>query len=199
MEKHKFPGSRVYDMDETGISIVQTPSKLLGPKGQKQAGSLTSWERGKDITICMAMNATGSFAFPMFIFPRLRCPTLEKGGPEGSIYRCPRNSWINEENFMAWLEHFCKFVKISREEPILLIIDSHGFHKTFNAFNFCRDKYIVVLTIPPHASHRPQPVDLTFFSPLKTAYNRECDLFVKANGFEKIRPDDVASLSAKPS
>jgi hypothetical protein len=119
-------------------------------------------------------------------------PTLEKGGPEGSIYQCPLNGWINEEIFMAWLEHFCKFVKPTRETLILLIIDSNGFHKTLKAFIFCRGKWIIVLTIPVHISHRLQPLGLTFFRPLKTVYNRKCNIFMKANGFEKLRPNDVA-------
>jgi hypothetical protein len=43
MDKYKFESSRIYNMDETGISTVQ----ILGPTGQKQVGSATSWERGK--------------------------------------------------------------------------------------------------------------------------------------------------------
>jgi hypothetical protein len=97
----------VYKVDETGISTVQPPSRILGPKGHKEVGSLTSWERGENIIVCMAMSANGSFVPSMFTFSRLRMsPTLEKGGPEGSIYRCSKSGWINEELFMAWLEHF---------------------------------------------------------------------------------------------
>jgi hypothetical protein len=40
MEKHKFPHVRLYNMGETGISVVQTPSTVLEPKGQKQANKL---------------------------------------------------------------------------------------------------------------------------------------------------------------
>jgi hypothetical protein len=98
-------------MDEN----IHTPSTILEPKGQKQVGSLTSWERGKNIW--MAMSTSGSFMLPMLIFSRLRMsPTLKNGGPEGSIYRCPKNGWINEELFKAWLEHICKFVKNTLEQ-----------------------------------------------------------------------------------
>jgi hypothetical protein len=45
MDKYKFESSRIYNMDETGISTVQKPGKILGPTGQKQVGSATSWER----------------------------------------------------------------------------------------------------------------------------------------------------------
>jgi hypothetical protein len=49
VDKCKFPGSEVYNRDETGVSTVQTPSKILGPKGQEQVGSLTTWERDKTL------------------------------------------------------------------------------------------------------------------------------------------------------
>jgi hypothetical protein len=86
-------------------------------------------------------------------------------------------------------------VKPTREEPIHLITGNHGPLKTLNAFIFCLDKWVTVLTIPHNTSHRLQSLDLTSFGPLKTAYNRECDLFMKVNEFEQISSDDVASLS----
>ncbi|XP_063217110.1 uncharacterized protein LOC134527951 [Bacillus rossius redtenbacheri] len=198
MTKHRFQGSRIFNMDETGISVVQTPNKILAPKGQKQIGSLTILERGKNITVCMAMSASGSYIPPMFVFPRVRMsPTLKKGGPEGAIYDCSKNGWINEDLFIKWLEHFEAHAKPTKEDPVLLITDNHNSHKTLNAFNFCRDHGIVMITIPPHTSHRLQPLDLTFFGPLKNAYNRECDLFIKGNAFKRIREDDVAMLFNK--
>ncbi|KAJ8940714.1 hypothetical protein NQ318_009117 [Aromia moschata] len=61
MEKHRFVAKNIYNCDETGISTVQTPGKLLATKGQKKVGSITSWERGKSITLLCAM---GIFLFP---------------------------------------------------------------------------------------------------------------------------------------
>ena len=42
MEKHKFVAKNIYNCDETGISTVQTPGKILAAKGQKRVGSITS-------------------------------------------------------------------------------------------------------------------------------------------------------------
>jgi len=36
-------------MDETSITTVHDPAKIIGAKGQKRIGSVTSWERGKII------------------------------------------------------------------------------------------------------------------------------------------------------
>ncbi|KAJ4425707.1 hypothetical protein ANN_27903 [Periplaneta americana] len=69
MDKYNFSPVNIYNIDETGIGTVQEPGNMA-PKGQKRVGSVTSWERGKNITIICAMNAAGTFVPPMFIFPR---------------------------------------------------------------------------------------------------------------------------------
>ncbi|KYN16480.1 hypothetical protein ALC57_11260, partial [Trachymyrmex cornetzi] len=38
-----------------------------------------------------------------------------------------------------------------------------------------RDNGIIMLTLPPHSSHKIQPLDRSIFSPLKTKYAIECD------------------------
>lgn len=48
MEKCSFVLSHIFNMDETGISTIPDPEKIIAPKGQKRVGSVTSWERGKN-------------------------------------------------------------------------------------------------------------------------------------------------------
>lgn len=121
LNKYELHGKadKIYNVDETGITTVQKPSKILGPKGQKQVGSLISWERGKNVTTVCCMNAAGSFVPLMFIYPRVRMNNLfEKGGPVGSIYACSKNGWINNELFLKWLKHFSKSVKLTSGDPV---------------------------------------------------------------------------------
>lgn len=51
-----------------------------------------------------------------------------------------------------------------------------------------------MLSIPPHTSHRLQPLDVTLYSPLKTAFRRECDIKIKSTCLQKITPYDIAGL-----
>lgn len=41
-EKYKFPSSRIYNADETGVSNVHKNDKVISIKGKKQVGKLTS-------------------------------------------------------------------------------------------------------------------------------------------------------------
>ncbi|XP_026821556.1 uncharacterized protein LOC113559960 [Rhopalosiphum maidis] len=82
--------TRIFNVDKTGITTVQKPSRILGPKGQKQVESMISWKRGKNVTVVCCTNAAGSLIPPMFIYPRVS-KLLGRGGPAGSLYECSKN------------------------------------------------------------------------------------------------------------
>lgn len=44
MEKHKFIPNNIYNADETGITTVTDPEKVLAEKGQRRVGFVTSGE-----------------------------------------------------------------------------------------------------------------------------------------------------------
>ena len=46
----------IWNLDETGISTVVKPSKILTKKGVKQIGEISSTERGVSVTMCLAMH-----------------------------------------------------------------------------------------------------------------------------------------------
>lgn len=195
MTKYSFQPADIYNVDETGVTTVQGTEKIIAPKGQKRVGAVTSWERGKNVTVICAMSASGSFIPPLFIFPRQRhSPQLERDGPPGAVYTCSHNGWTNENIFVLWLKQFIRHAKPTAEKPVLLVMDNHNSHATLEAWELAKTNHIIFLTIPPHSSHRLQPLDVTFFGPLKKAYNKECDLFMKSNNMVKITPYEIAGL-----
>lgn len=92
MERFKFIPKNIYNCDETGITTVTDLGKVLAEKGQRRVGSVTSGERGSNITVTYAMSAAGNFIPSMFIFARQRMTLLlEKNGPVGAIYTNSKN------------------------------------------------------------------------------------------------------------
>lgn len=45
-EKYKFGCQAIWNIDETGVTTVQHPDKIIASKGSKQVGAATSGERG---------------------------------------------------------------------------------------------------------------------------------------------------------
>ncbi|XP_025074340.1 uncharacterized protein LOC112552712 [Pogonomyrmex barbatus] len=85
---------------------------------------------------------------------------------------------------MNWLQHFNSHVKPIRDDPMLLILDNHSSHISAATFEFCKANFITVVTLHSHTPHRTQPLNLTFFGPLKNALYREYD-FLNRNAYEK--------------
>ncbi|GAA6089591.1 uncharacterized protein LOC113031129 [Tachysurus ichikawai] len=71
MQKYKIGPNDIWNTDETGVTTVHRPNKVVARKGHKQVGSLTSAERGTLVTIAAAVSATGNSIPPYFVFPRV--------------------------------------------------------------------------------------------------------------------------------
>ncbi|CAK1583568.1 unnamed protein product [Parnassius mnemosyne] len=187
MQKYKFPPRNIYNVDETGVTSVQDSGKIVAEKSQKRVGSIICEERGQNVTAVCAMSATGQYIPPMFIYPRQRHSTaLENDGPREAVYRCSKNGWINEELFVEWLKHFTKYAKPLESDPVLLLLDNHSSHISWNSYKFCKENHIVILSLPPHGSHRIQPLDISIYGPIKTTYKQECNIFMKCNLGRKL-------------
>ena len=65
---------------------------------------------------------------------------------------------------------------------MLLILDGHKSH-THNiaALNRASECGIIMLSLPPHTSHKMQPLDITFFKPLKTYYHQSIEQWMRAH------------------
>jgi len=72
-ERHQFSPNDIYNIDETGVTTVQKPTKVIAKRGMKQVAKMTSAERGSLVTMCCAVNATGNALPPFFVFPRVYC------------------------------------------------------------------------------------------------------------------------------
>jgi hypothetical protein len=197
-EREILPASRIYNVDETGVTTVQKPQKIMARKGQKQVGKLVSGERGCTITVVAAMSAAGNFVPPMIVFPRKRIhPALGNNAPINSVIAVSKSGWINKELFVQWLHHFIDFSRSSRANKVLLILDNHEAHSSATAIDLCKENGVILLSLPPHTSHKMQPLDRTVFGPLKAFYYRECDTFMRLHPGDKITDYQVSSLFNK--
>ena len=174
LNRGNFQQQHVWNADESGCSTVHVPPKILAARGAKQVGSMTSGERGENVTIICAVNALGNSIPPLFVFPRVHLKQhMLKGAPPGSIGAANPSGWSNEAIFFQFIEHFIKHAKPTREEPQILIFDNHESHISVNIINKAKENGLVLLTLPPHSSHRMQPLDRSVFGPFKAYYHKE--------------------------
>ncbi|CAK1554973.1 unnamed protein product [Leptosia nina] len=96
-----FDASQIWNIDETGVTTVQKPKKIVAAHGQKQIGAITSPERGTLVTLACATSAAGNLIPPMFVFPRLKYSDMFiRGGPPD----CIRDvySWWTSRLHWSW-------------------------------------------------------------------------------------------------
>ncbi|KAF5281763.1 hypothetical protein FQR65_LT14558 [Abscondita terminalis] len=172
----------IYNVDETGITSVQHKhSRVISLK------------------VVTCMNAVGRFIPPMLVFPRKNMkPELLNGAPPGSIARCHPSGWIQQELFTAWLKHFIEHVKPNECEQVVLILDGHYSHsRNIDVINIAREIFIHIICLPPHSTHKLQPLDISFMSPFKTYYAGEIETWLKANPGRVVTAYQIAELMGR--
>ena len=183
-EKHSYPADRIFNVDESGLSIVQSKiPKIIGLKGKRQIGALTSAERGSLVTVIVCMSAGGTFIPPMLIFPRVNwSDSLMKGAPPGAIGGCHPSGWVQTDLFSRWFEHFIDKTRPSEDSPVLLILDGHFSHtRNLEVITKARENNVTIVCLPPRSSHKLQPLDKTFMGPLKSYYSEEIRMRMRQN------------------
>lgn len=175
-------GSRIFNLDETGLTTVQKPKKVIAKKGLKQLNQCTSAERGQLVTCVCIVSAMGTFIPPVMLFPRKNFKQhMINGAPNGTLGLASTTGWMTTEQFPFVIEHFVKHTRSSKENPTLLIYDNHESHISIKVLEMAKQNGVTILTLPPHCSHKIQPLDLTIYGPLKAYYNEAVDKWMLLN------------------
>jgi len=144
---------------------------VIAERGPKQVGQVISAERGNLVTTLFFINAVDGFLPSVFIFPRVNYRDIMlTNGPPGALGLAHISGWMTEECFMKALKHFVTHVKLSQMNPALILMDNHSSHVNLSVIQFARVNFIIIVTFPPHCSHKLQPLDVTVYGPFKTRY-----------------------------
>ena len=96
-----------------------------------------------------------------------------------AFFGCTEKGWTNDAMGLEWLRKV--FEPETKERAVfrrrLLILDGHSSHVNLAFLELCDKFQIIVLILPPHATHRLQPLDRSCFEPLSRAYGTGLDAF----------------------
>jgi hypothetical protein len=114
MDTNQHNPARLYNCNETGITIVQHKNmKILGLKGKCQIPSVQSAEWESLVTVVTCMSPTGYLVPPSLVFPRKENETRT-------------DKWHN-----TWINPHLPSVRVDRERDFYPVISS--FHQTYKA------------------------------------------------------------------
>ena len=114
MDTIKHKSARIYNSDETGITILQHKhTKILGLKGKPHISSLQSAEQGSLVTVIKCVSPTGHFIPPLLVFP------IKK-------YETRTDEWHT-----AWINPCVPSLGVDTERDFFPVVSS--FHQTHKA------------------------------------------------------------------
>ncbi|XP_044757612.1 MFS-type transporter clz9-like [Coccinella septempunctata] len=194
-QKHNFAPNMIWNLDETGCMTVTKPPKVIAVRGTKQVGQIASAERGTLTTVLFFISASGGTIPPVFIFPRVYFKdNMLKGAPVGAKGMPNPSGWMTEEIFVESLKHFSNRVQPTADKKALIIMDNHATHVNLQVVVFARKIHIIILTLPPHCSHRMQPLDVAVYGPFKSRYKQAMNNWLTSKPGKTVTIYEVAEF-----
>lgn len=120
------------------------------------------------------------------------------GAPCGSLGLACQRGWMTSVLFIDVLKHIRQHLNCSIEYPILLLLDNHSSHISVEAIVYAKDNGIIMLSFPPHCTHRIQPLDVGIFGPFKSSLKVSYNNFMISNRGRAITIADIPGLSKTP-
>ena len=168
----------IYNMDETGIMLSKLDSvKVLVGKDNKR-GYRGAHVKRTTVTAVECVSADSRYLNPMIIWPASthRANWVTKPTP-GWHYAYSDTGYTDSFLSLQWLKLVFdpQTKELANQKPWVLICDGFGTHESLEILEFCLENNIILCRLPSHTSHNLQPLDVSIFGPLKTAYRSQVE------------------------
>jgi len=148
---------QIYNCDESGVTVVFKPNKVVAELGKRNVYAMSAAERGKTHTVLSCVSASGFVLPPMMVYPRKTCvpDKLKEGAIPNTLFGNSESGWINSQLFLEWFAFFIKNIPPAR--PVLLVQDGHSSHISIELVEMARanDVTLCVCQCTPHITFSP--------------------------------------------
>jgi DDE superfamily endonuclease len=182
-------------MDEKGFSMGATQkSNVFVPIAERQAFLCQDGNR-EWVSVIETISAAGKSLLSYVIFKGVyhQSSWYQALDSRSSKIATSPKGWTDNELGLLWLrEHFhVETAKQQKGEYRLLLLDGHESHCTLEFIEFCIEKKIILLVLPPHTTHLLQPLDVAIFQPLAKYYSNEIADHSRNNHYWLIKKDFI--------
>ncbi|XP_053686654.1 uncharacterized protein LOC128736197 [Sabethes cyaneus] len=189
---------RIFNLDETACELVVRKRKCVALKNTKHFYSVFGNGDKESYTALFTASANGKMLPPLVLFPyKCRLP--------GEVIRTAPADWGIGKTDNGWMtgNAFYEFLKnifqpwLEREKialPVLLFVDGHRSHVTLLSTLFCKKNQIILICLYPNSTHLTQPLDVSFFGPMKKHWEDTLLEFRSKHGMRAIAKSEVCPL-----
>lgn len=154
----------------------------------------------KKISVLVTASASGKIVPPMIVFKYSRVPSyISASIPSEWEIGTSENGWMCGPTFFGYITNF--FVpwldKKNIQRPVLLFMDGHISHMTLHLSEYCSANGIILIALYPNSTHLLQPMDVSVFRPLKSAWKKEVQKWRMANSGSKLQKQYFAPVFKK--
>jgi hypothetical protein len=97
--------------------------------------------------------------------------------------------------FSQWFLHFIKHTKPTKEDSVILVLDRHYSHtRNLEVITLSQENHVDNICLPPHSSHKMQPLDKAFMGTLKIFYCQEIEKWLHSHPWRVITVYQIGEL-----
>ncbi|KAJ8877606.1 hypothetical protein PR048_022061 [Dryococelus australis] len=183
----------IWNCDETGLSYVAKPSKIVTAIGKMYVYKKSYADRGENHTMLACINASGHWISPVIIFKGIRMSDdLHNDKLPGTLIKLSAKCWMNSDIFLEWFNNF--IVSIPPARPVILLMNSHASHVSEGVINLAKASEVFILTFPSHTIHLLQLLNVGVYRPFKQAWGKSLSNHTTQSPGQKPKRSDFHRL-----
>lgn len=199
IEKYHIRPQNTYNFDEKGflIGVCHAAKRIVPIEHLQKKKTLGASQDGSRefISLVASICTDGATIPPALIYQGdsrdMQDTWLEDfdHSRDEAYFAVSSKGWTSEDLGVRWLRDI--FDRHTKEKAgnsrRLLIADGHSSHVNLRFIDYCDRNRILLVILPPHSTHRLQPLDVGVFSPLAHAYSEEIDQLIQSScGFSRM-------------
>ena len=180
----------IFNYDETNLSDDPGRKKCLMKRGTKYPERILN--HSKACTSLMFCGSAAGQLLPMYVVYKAK--NVYQGwmerGPENARYSCTTSGWFDGETFTDWFRKV--FIPVAKRKPTTALIgDNLSSHFSSEVLDLCEKHNVKFICLPPNSTDKTQPLDVSFFAPLKRKWRQLLNSWKSAHPKESTVPKTV--------
>ena len=165
-----IPPENTINSDETNMSDDPGRRLVIVKRGIKHAEQILDSSK-TSVSVMMAATGDGKLLPPYVLYRSEHLwDTWMVGGPPGTRFNRNKSGWFDLSTFEDWFLSIALPYFKKQTGPCVMIGDNLSSHISLNVIQQCQQHDISFVLLPPNSTHILQPLDVSFFKPLKSAW-----------------------------
>jgi hypothetical protein len=185
LDTKKITPSNIWNFDETGFRVGQGKKETVVTRFGRSRTRIASASSRESLTLIECVSASGKVIPPLIILAAKNHMEewYQHLKEEDYLIAYSKAGYSNSELIFEWIHHFeITTKKYAGNSWRMLLMDNFDAHITYDLYEFCISKKIIVYTFPPNTTHILQPLDGVPFQNYKHFHGVEVNNQARARG-----------------